>query len=297
MLASFPTMRICADALADIAYAALAGVLLNRLWLGRTSISDRRLKICLCACSTVLILDLPLQYLPLSASMTGDTSWIDAWGGVADIASTHSGRATIMGFCFVPCLLLFSLLPAALKETKSVFIGVALEAGFIACRALHGHAASDGDLTLREGIQFLHLSAIATWGGGILVAGLITVPHLVSVAELDDIVQFGKRLSRTVTVALAVVILTGIYNSWKGLGGSLSPLFISAWGRMLLLKVLLVLLALGHGVRTRLLLRTDCTWTPGWTKIMRRWIRAEALLMLLVLVSSAWLANLPPADM
>jgi putative copper resistance protein D len=139
-----------------------------------------------------------------------------------DVAATHAGRATTMGLFFVPCLLLFSLLPTALKGTKSVFIGVALETGFIVCRAFHGDAASDGDFTLREGIQFLHLSAIATWGGGVLVAGLITVPHLVFVAEEAAIVRFGRRLSGTVTIALTVAIVTGVYNSWKGLGGSLS---------------------------------------------------------------------------
>lgn len=297
MSAFFPTMRVCADALADVAYAALAGVLLNRLWLGRISISDRPLRICLRACSTVLMLDLPLQYLLLSASMTGDTSWIDAWRAVLDVAATHAGRATIMGFFFVPCLLVFSFLPTALKGSKFVFVGIALEVGFVACRALHGHAASDGDFTLREGIQFLHLAAVATWGGGILVAGLITVPHLVSVAELDHTMQFGRRLSGTVTIALAVVILTGIYNAWKGLGGSLSPLPHSVWGRALLLKLSLVLIALAHGMLVRLLLRAQKPWTWSRTTVMRRLIRVEAFLMLLIFVSSAWLANLPPTDM
>jgi copper resistance protein D len=297
MLTLFPTMRIYADALCDIAYTALAGALVNRLWLGRVSICDRPLRISLIACSAILLVDLPLQFLLLSASMIGDTSWRDAWGAALDVGATHSGRAVIMGFCFVPCLLLFSFLPTSLKRTKSVLIGIALEVGFIACRALHGHAASNGDFTLREGIQFLHLSAIATWGGGILIAGLITIPYLASIAELGDIVQFGKRLSETVTIALAVVILSGIYNSWEGLGGSLSPLPNSAWGRMLLLKLSFVLLALGHGVRVRFLLRTQDPWTQSRTSIMRKWVHAEALFILVVLACSAWLANLPPADM
>jgi copper resistance protein D len=252
---------------------------------------------CLIVCSSVLMLDFPLQYLLLSASMTGDTSWRDAWGAMPDVAATHSGRAIIMSFCFVSFLFLFSLWPASLKRTRSILIGIAFAVAFMASRALHGHAASDGDFTLREGIQFLHLSSIATWGGGILVGGLITVPHLASAAKPDDLVKFGKRLSRTVTVALAVVIATGIYNSWKGLGGSLSPLSNSTWGRMLLVKLSFVLLALCHGVRVRFLLKTPDPWTVSRTTIMRRWIRVEALLMFSVLVCSAWLANLPPADM
>lgn len=297
MSALFPTMRMCAAAISDVTSAAFAGVLLNRLWLGSSAICDRRLSLCMRLCTVILFVDLPMQFLLLSASMIGDTSWTDAWQAMPDVAGTHSGRVMIVSFCSIASLLAFSFVSNSLNRRRNILIGLALSLGLIACRALSGHAASDGDVTLREGIQFLHLSAIATWGGGILVAGLITVPHLASVAELDGAVQFGKRLSRTVTIALAVVILTGIYNSWKGLGGSLSPLLSSAWGRMLLLKVLFVLLALGHGVRTRLLLRTDHAWTLGRTKIMRRWIRAEALLMMLVFASSAWLANLPPVDM
>jgi putative copper resistance protein D len=293
----FPTMRICADALSDVAYAALAGALLNRLWLGRISVCNRRLRITLTACSSILLVSVPLQYFLLSASMTGDTSWEDAWGAMSDVAATHAGRATMMGYCFVPCLLLFSLLPAPLDRMRSVVTGLGFEVGFIVCRAFHGHAASDGDFTLREGIQFLHLSAIATWGGGVLVAGLITIPYLASAVDPDDIVLFGTRLSRTVTFTLAVVILSGIYNSWKGLGGSISPLPSSTWGRALLLKLLFVLLALGHGVRVRFLLQTGRPWTPNRTTMIRKWVRAEALFMFVVFVCSAWLANLPPADM
>lgn len=297
MVPLFSAARICADALCDVAYAAVAGALLNRLWLGRKSICNRGLRLTSIACSAMLFVIVPLQYFLLSASMIGDSSWVDAWGAMHDVAGTHAGRTTIVSFCFVPCLLSFSLLPLFLDRTKYVLTGLGFEFGFIACRAFHGHAASDGDFTFREGIQFLHLSAIAIWAGGIIVAGLITVPHLASAVEPEALVRFGTRLSQTVTVALAVVILSGIYNAWKGLGESLSLLPTSAWGQTLALKVLLVLLALGHGVRVRLLLSRCDPWSQSRTNRMRRWIRSEAILMILVLVCSAWLANLPPADM
>lgn len=297
MLALFPTMRICAAALSDIAYAASTGVLLNRLWLGRISTCNQRLRICLGLCSAVLLINLSLQFLLLCVSMTGDNTWQDAWQALPDVAATHSGRTFIVSLCLAPCLLVFSLFPSCLKNMRGVLVGMGLELAFLASRAFSGHAASDGDFTLREGMQFLHLSSIAMWGGGVVVAGLITLPYLASTADPAEILQFTRRLSRTVTVALAIVVLTGIYNSWKGLGGSLSLLPQSAWGRMLLLKVSLVLLVIGHGARVRLLLKARGPWTQGQTTIMRRWVRTEALLMLFVLACSAWLANLPPADM
>jgi transposase len=47
----------------------------------------------------------------------------------------------------------------------------------------------------------------------------------------------------------------GVYNGWKGLGGSLAPLPHTAWGRMLIVKVCIVLLTFFHAGRVRLLLR------------------------------------------
>ncbi|WP_263333054.1 copper resistance D family protein [Acidicapsa dinghuensis] len=176
-------------------------------------------------------------------------------------------------------------------------LGIGLVVCFLAFRSFNGHAASDGDFTLREAMQFLHLCSIATWSGGVIIAGLITAPCLASANHFDDLALFGRRLSQTITVALAIVIATGIYNSWEGQGGSLVPLPHTPWGRMLLLKLSFVLLALGHGARVRFLLKAPLPWTDRQATIMRRWLRTEAMLMIAVIVCSAWLANLPPGEM
>jgi copper resistance protein D len=292
----FPTLRICASALSDIACAMPLGLLLNRLWLGETEIGTERLHACLRVCSIVLLVAGPLQLLLLSASMTGDDSWRAAWISLPDVAATHSGRALIVGFCFVAALVIFCLFRSALTNARWVSAGIAIVLGVLASRSFYGHAASDGDFTFREGVQFLHLTSISAWGGGIVVAGLVTLPHATNVAEPDEVIRFGRRLSRTVTVALCVVILSGLYNSWKGLGGSLSHVTDSSWGRMLVLKVSFVLLALCHGVRVRFLLNKEPK-RSNLSTLIRRWIRIEAVLMLIVFICSAWLANLPPADM
>lgn len=297
MLTLFPAMRLCAAALIDLAFAVMAGALLNRLWLGKPSLCDRRLRVCVSLSAILLLIALPLQFLLLSASMIGDTSWRDAWQAMPDVAGTHAGHALLIGSCFVPCLLLLSQFPSAVAKRKGIFLGLSFEAALLACRAFNGHAASDGDFSLREAVQFSHLVSIATWAGGIIVAGIITVPRLVSAGRLEDLMQFGKRLSQTITVALAIVIASGIYNSWKGVGGSLTAMTHSAWGRMLLLKLFFVVLALAHGVRVRLLLKGRLSWRHDDAMIMQKWIRAEAILMVVVIGCSAWLANLPPADM
>lgn len=293
------SMRVCAAAVLDVAYAASVGNLLNRLWLGgsRTPASERRLRYWLAACSMLMLVAIPLQLLLLAAAMTGDLSWTLAWSALPDVVTTHSGHALIMSFCFVPLLLALSFFPFALRSKTGIWTGIALVLGLTVYRTAFGHAAADGDFTLREFVQFLHLSSIGIWGGGVVIAGLVVVPHLAVTAKPDDVVQFGRRLSRTVTIALIVGFLSGTYNAWRGLGCSLSPMPHSAWAQVLTLKVCIVLLAFFHGARVRLLLQENRSFKSDRISIINRWLRAEAFLMLFVLVVSACLANLSPSDM
>jgi putative copper resistance protein D len=238
-----------------------------------------------------------MQLLLLAAAMTGDMSWTTAWNALPDVVTTQSGHALSMSFLFVPFLVAFSLIPPAFKNKTGIWIGIALLVGLTIYRAAFGHAASDGNLTLREFVQFLHLCSIATWAGGVLIAGLVIVPQLKLAGKPEPVVQFGRRLSRTVTVALVVVFLSGVYNAWRGLGGSLSPLPHTPWGQMLIAKLCVVLMVFFHGARVRLLLDEDRSCRSERTALIHRWLRVEALLMIVVLIVSAWLANLPPADM
>jgi copper resistance protein D len=293
------TMRVCAAAVFDVAYAASSGSLLNRLWLGRsiTPACERLLRHCLSACAFLMLLAIPLQVLLLASAMTGDLSWALAWSALPDVLTTHAGHNLMMSLSLVPFLLALSIIPPALRSRAGTCVGITLLLGETAFRAAFGHAASDGDFTLREFVQLLHLSSITVWGGGVVIGGLVVVPQLTATVNPEEAREFVRRLSRTVTIALILVVVSGVYNSWRGLDGSLSPLTHTAWGRMLVVKVGIVLLALFHGARVRLLLRETISWNSDRIAIMNRWLRAEALLMVVVLVVSAWLANLPPADM
>jgi copper resistance protein D len=204
-----------------------------------------------------MLVAIPLQLVLLAAAMTGDLSWKLAWSALPDVLTTHSGHTLVMSICFVPFLLALSLFSPALRNKAGIWTGIALVLGITVYRAAFGHAASDGDFTLRELVQLFHLSSIAIWGGGVAIAGLAVAPQLTVAAGPEEVVQFGRRLSRTVTIALIIVLLSGIYNAWRGLDGSLSPLDHTAWGRMLMVKVCGVVMAFFHGARVRLLLQED----------------------------------------
>ncbi len=292
-------MRVCAAALFDLAYVASGGCLLSLIWLSRgsTPITEKRLAHWLTVGSVLMLVAIPSQLLLLAAAMTGDLSWTLAWSALPDVLTTHAGHTLMVSYCLVPLLLALSLVPSALKNGLGICAGIALLLGITFFRAAFGHAASDGDFTLREFVQILHLSSIAVWGGGVVVAGMVVVPQLSATAQPEAVLPYARRLSSTVTIALIVVVLSGVYNSWKGLGGSLSPLTHTAWGRVLMVKICMVLLALFHGARVRLLLPQKWNSNLDRLALMSRLLRTEALLMLVVLIVSAGLANLPPADM
>jgi putative copper resistance protein D len=192
-------------------------------------------------------------------------------------------------------LLLLSIVPSVMRRRWMVIGAIVLVAAVLLSRTPLGHAASDGPWTLREAVQFVHLVSVCVWGGGVLIAGLVVLPGLSSLEDAPVAVSVAGRLSRTVTIALVGVVLSGVYNSWRGTGGHVAPLTQTSWGEMLLAKVLLVLVALCLGARVRLMLQARSTPASARVLTMGRWMRMEAVVMIVVLILSAWLANLSPA--
>jgi len=90
--------------------------------------------------------------------------------------------------------------------------------------------------------------------------------------------------------------LSGLYNSYRGLGGAVAPLVQSQWGILLDLKLTLVCIAIAMGAANRQTLRRNRSLSSTQTFRMARILRAEAVVMLLILLVSGWLANSAPAN-
>ncbi|AKN68999.1 transport integral membrane protein [Streptomyces sp. PBH53] len=101
----------------------------------------------------------------------------------------------------------------------------------------------------------LHLLAMAAWLGG-LAALLWTLRHTPEPAGLP--VSVPARFSRLAFVSVTVLVVTGVYQSWRGLG-SWQALTDTTYGRTLLAKLAAV---------TALLLAAACsrTWTARLTR-------------------------------
>lgn len=281
---------ICAAALYDVAYAIAIGALLAKVWLAR----DRSLPLLrlLRICLAVMALMLTAQIWIMTSSMSGLTEFLAVARMIPEVATgTHAGRVWIVEAVAACVTLFIALFPAPRKSLRWEIIIGTLLCLLGAAKATSGHAAAANNLLLAEGAQWVHLLSTAVWSGCVIVSGLMVVPLLSRQAVPMEVFECGCRLSRAATWALIAVVLSGIVNSYLGLGGALSPLVHSQWGRILLFKVAVVLSVVGLGAINRWLLHEPSAWDEARMRHLAKALSVEALLMILILVVSASLAN------
>ncbi|MFI6278502.1 copper resistance CopC/CopD family protein [Streptomyces sp. NPDC050988] len=116
--------------------------------------------------------------------------------------------------------------------------GGILAVGLAGTWAAAEHASAGIQVPLAMTSSVLHLLAMAVWLGGL--AALLTTLHrseaLLSAASV-------ARFSRLAFASVAVLVLTGVYQSWRGLG-SWDAVFDTLYGRILVVKVCAVVLLL-----------------------------------------------------
>jgi putative copper resistance protein D len=291
--------RSVAAALFDAAFAGALGLVIARLWLADDT--DKKLVIGLrhkaVACACAMIVGLCAQAFLSTATMIGSSDFAVVRVQFAGVmAGTHAGRALLFSGAVAIVLLVMILVRRMWQSRIGTTSLLAALAVLAATRAATGHSAADGDFTLPELVQFVHLASIAIWSGGVITAGFFVLPELLRTKRIVAMTRFARRLSDTVTIAVVLIVLTGLYNSYRGLGGSLRPLVGTQWGDLLDIKAVLVCAALAMGAFNRRMLRANRSLSPVQAGEVARILRMEAAVMLLILSISAFLANSPPAS-
>jgi putative copper resistance protein D len=282
--------RALAAALFDIAFACTAGVLLANLLLpaGCNIVrpSNRRFII-------GMIVALAAQAWFAAAVATGSSTFEQVRSALPEVLTgTHAGEVTLVSLvCAVLPLLCSAFIRGEPLQTRTALFFFAT---LTAVRAVSGHAASDGNFSLREFVQFLHLASIAIWSGGVIVAGLLIMPKLHHRGETEDIKVFAVRLSRAATIALLFVVASGAYNSYRGVGLSLAPLCQGAWGTLLIAKVAMVCIAICLGAYSRGIISSAAAMSDYDTARLLMALRVESAMMVAILTISAFLANSAP---
>ncbi|MDQ0775865.1 copper transport protein [Streptomyces aurantiacus] len=116
--------------------------------------------------------------------------------------------------------------------------GFVVAAGLAATWAMAEHASTGLQTGVAMPVDVLHLLAVAVWLGGLstLLVALYRAPSLEKSAV--------QRFSRVAFGSVAVLVVTGIYQSWRQLG-SWSALTDTWYGQLLLIKVGLVVVLVG----------------------------------------------------
>lgn len=168
------------------------------------------------------------------------------------------------------------------------------------------HAADHGDFSPAQIGDWLHVITASLWGGGILGSGML-LPTLWRGAATQRMLigQLARRLSMLSTVALMLVLASGVYNATTRIS-SLEQLWHSNYGHVLTVKLLLVAAMAGIGGLNRfILVPATLRWAAGENRAEERparWfitaIRVDMTCVLLVLGATALLIqSVPPSSM
>ncbi|MFG3034691.1 copper resistance CopC/CopD family protein [Streptomyces sp. NPDC048253] len=125
----------------------------------------------------------------------------------------------------------------------ALLTGATLATGLALTWAGAEHASAGIQVPAAMTSTVLHLLAMAVWLGGL--ASLLTLFYRASVPS-----RVVGRFSQLAGVSVTVLVVTGVYQSWRGLG-SVAALTDTTYGRVLLAKLVAVTLLLLAGARSR----------------------------------------------
>jgi putative copper resistance protein D len=244
----------------------------------------------------VLAASAALGLLAQTALLAGSLEAVSAEALEAVVVHMALGKAAVIRV--LSGLLIVGLLaivrPPALPRRRIA----ALAAVAVASFAWMGHGAGSEGGLLHLAADIVHALAAATWLGALasFVALLAARP---GPAALHAAL---RRFSRIGVPLVAVLVLTGLVNSWFLVGrDGLATLVTTVYGQLLLVKLVLfagmLVLAASNRYRLTPALAADLVSGSEGTGIvtrLRRSIVAEAALGLGVLAAVAWFGTLPP---
>ncbi|KAF3999908.1 CopD family protein [Glaciimonas immobilis] len=169
--------------------------------------------------------------------------------------------------------------------------------GFALARAATGHAADQGFFSFSVLIHMAHILGASVWLGSILVCVLLTPAWSKWSAPQRN--ALAQRLSEVATVALAVVVASGLYNVARTLGPA-ANIWIAEYTWILLAKLCAVAIAAGLGLRNRWYWLAQLDQSAhdqvNGAAGFRRILIAELFVLLIVVALAAKLGTTMPAQ-
>jgi putative copper resistance protein D len=302
--------QIGAIALENLFLAVVVGTLMCEGWISNDQslwgrpIRSRMSGIVWMGVFGTLVASLPVLWAA-TATMSDSTLAATAPMLWPVLTGTHIGYMWQLGTAMLLAFVVvrrFGRTSETLIPRAAMWVSLAV---FIFSRSDASHAAAAGDFTLAIAIDFLHLFLISVWIGIVLVAAWVVLPAGTQRLAQDIPSQhaFIIALSRTATYVLIGIVMTGIYNAWRGLG-SVANLTTTAYGEVLVVKLLLVTMAIGLGGVNRFWTLPDIVDDPSLkqgrdaSSALRRFTRIlmiESFVLVLAVIAAAILSSITPA--
>jgi copper transport protein len=191
---------------------------------------------------------------------------------------------------------------------------LAASAGTLLTLSLSGHARTGRWLALALPLDLVHLGAVALWIGGLLVLTLVVLPR----DEEGSTAPLVARFSRLAFAAVVAIVATGVVQGYRQLG-SIDALRTTGYGRLLVIKTVVVAVVVLFAARSRTLVQAqveervlvatggqelddvvdeDDEWVVEPADVrrsLRRSVAAEALLAVAVLAVTSLLVAADPS--
>ncbi|SHH30773.1 copper transport protein [Jatrophihabitans endophyticus] len=165
-----------------------------------------------------------------------------------DYGQLHSARLLLLGL-----LGLIFAVSLRVDARPAPWEGIAglLGIGIAATFSAAGHPGTTSPTTLSIVLDMLHLLAMATWVGALVMLLGAVLPRR-EPAELRRVVPVVSTVAFTSVVVLAV---TGSYNAWRGVG-TIHAVFTTTYGLLVVGKVVLFVGLLAVAAVSRRVVRT-----------------------------------------
>ncbi|MEV4152799.1 copper resistance protein CopC [Nocardia salmonicida] len=215
----------------------------------------------------------------------GAAGWADpsVWGSALTSttgasASVRAVGAILLGIGLVPITKVIAAQPPRGAAVRALLPAATGALTVLIASAASGHAVSGPNRVVAVASTTGHIAAMAVWGGGVGAALLLW--------RGADRLAALRRFGALAITAVAVLAVTGTVQALRAVE-PLAALWTTSWGRLLLVKLASVLLALVFAALIRRHL------TSGELRPIA--LRVETATLGAVLVISAVLAGITPA--
>jgi putative copper resistance protein D len=197
------------------------------------------------------------------------------WNAIASVLpkvifSTHFGHVWLIRIMAL-FLWLILLKTGGLCRDSRWFLFQMLAVGLVVSmtESAAGHAADDGDFSIREIMDSLHLIAASAWGGGLFVLSCVILPKIARSHKFAAplIAGVAGRFSRIAGFSIGILIITAVYNGIVNVG-SVEALLLAPYGRIIAVKTYLFLLLICLGAFNRYV-SVPLLWEQAGTSVTR----------------------------